>query len=77
MKLAHDVIISAAKSDPQNVSLEFQQTIFKIFSLPFDVDCEKVTLQLQMDFIELQCLENFKSNFLACHILDFYLLLSG
>ena len=48
------------------------QPTFKIFSSPFDVDCEEVPLQLQMELIDLQCSEDFKSKFLACHILNFY-----
>ena len=53
---------------------------FKIFSLPFDVDYEEVQLQLQMELIDLQCSEDLKSKFLACHIFDFdmnHVLLSG
>ena len=40
--------------------------IFKIFSLSFDVDCKEVPL-----LIDLQCSEDLKSKFLACHILNF------
>ena len=45
---------------------------FKIFSTPFDFDCEEVLLQLQMELSVLQCSKDLKSKFLACHILDFY-----
>ena len=43
----------------------------KIFSLRFDVDCEEVPIQLQMELIYLQCSEDLKNKFPACHILDF------
>ena len=33
---------------------------------------EEVSLQLQMELIDLQCLEDLKFKFLACHILDFF-----
>ena len=44
----------------------------KKFSLLFDVDCEKVPLQLQTELIAVQSSEDLKSKFLACHTLDFY-----
>ena len=56
------------------------QSTFKIFFSPFDVDYEKVPLQLQMELFDLQCSENLKSKFLAWYILNFYrnhMLLSG
>ena len=43
----------------------------KIFSSPFDVDCEEIPLQLQMGLIDRQCSGDLKSKFLTCHILDF------
>ena len=44
----------------------------KIFPFLFDVDCIEVPLQMQIKLIDLQCLEDLKSKFLVCHILDFY-----
>ena len=35
-------------------------TIFKIFSSLFDVDCEEVPLQLQVELTDLQCSEDLK-----------------
>ena len=38
-----------------------------------DIDCEEeLPLQLQMGLIDLQCLEDLKSKFLASYILNFY-----
>ena len=45
---------------------------FKIFSLPFDVDCREVPLQLQMKIVDLQCSDDLKKKFLSCYILGFY-----
>ena len=42
-------------------------SIFKIFSSPFDVDCEDVPLQLQLKLIDLQYSEDLKSKFLVYH----------
>ena len=39
---------------PSKPSREDLQPTFKIFSPPFDVDCEKIPLQLQMELIHLQ-----------------------
>ena len=50
-------------------SFNFQNVLF---SSLFDIDCKEVQLQLQMEFIDLQCSEDLKSKFLACHILNFY-----
>ena len=43
---------------------------FKIFL--FDVHCEEVPLQLQIELLDLWCSEDLKSKFLACYILNFY-----
>ena len=45
---------------------------FEIFSPLFDVDFEEVPLQLQIEIIDIQCSENFKSKFLDCQVFDFY-----
>ena len=41
-------------------------------SSPFDVDCEELPLQQQMELFDLPCSEDLKSKFLATH---FYTLL--
>ena len=40
-------------------------TTFKIFFLPFDVDYEKILLQMQIELIDLQCSEDLKSKLLV------------
>ena len=61
--------LHAASSRPICAALD---PTFNIFFLPFDADCKEVTLQLQMQLIGLQCSEDLKSKFLACHIVNFY-----
>ena len=48
-------------------SLNFQNFLFT-----YDVDYEEIPLQLQIELNDLQCSEDLKSKFLACHILIFY-----
>ena len=38
----------------------------------FDVDCEEVALELQMELTDLQYLEDLKPKFLASYGLNFY-----
>ena len=45
---------------------------FKIFSAPFEVNCEEAPLKLWIDDIDLQFSEYLEFKFLVCHILDFY-----
>ena len=56
-------------SRPMNTTLH---PTFKIFSSSFDVDCEEVPLQLQMELIDLLYSKDLKFKFLAYHILVFY-----
>ena len=49
-----------------------QHSTIIIFTLTFVVDFEEVPLQMQMECIDLQCSKDWKSEFFACVILDYY-----
>jgi hypothetical protein len=49
---------------------------FEIFSMPFNVNCETVKPDLQLELIELQCNTQLKQLFLNVPKLEFYKSLS-